>query len=227
MLAKMQLTRIPIHFVISKWDLLSYEFEFEEVRELLLKFPPFKNLIETRNSLGSPVRLIPVSAVGNNFAVLQPNGEMKKRGKTPKPFQVEMPLACIVPDLMELIRDELLKNRQEEENRVVEIKPNLNFWDRAQQITGNSVRLTKQLLPVNLRFTDDMIESFIKYVEKGVTEKIEDAAQRSAELRQDRDAALKLIEDKEDALYHTDQCFLRIRSVLEYAFPKSKLKLGE
>ena len=225
MLAKMQFTNVPIHFVISKWDLLSNEFDLEQVRELLFEFDHFRNLVETRNSLGSIVRLIPVSAVGNDFAIPQPNGEMQKKGKAPKPFQVEMPLACVVPDIMEVIRNELLKKKQEEEERVVEIKPNLNFLDRIKMVTADSLRMTKLLLPVNLKFTDDMIESLSNYTESGVTTKIDNAAQRSEELRQDRDAALQLIESEEHALNHTMQCFRNIRRVLEYTFPKSKLEL--
>jgi hypothetical protein len=46
--------------------------------------------------------LIPVTSVGEGFAKRGAFGEMQKiLGKIPRPFQVEVPLACVLPDLIQ------------------------------------------------------------------------------------------------------------------------------
>ncbi|MFM7600988.1 MAG: hypothetical protein ACKO7R_07305, partial [Pseudanabaena sp.] len=87
----------PVHFVISKWDIVEQHYSLDQIRDQLLQIDEFKNLVKFRNQSGSPVRLIPVSAVGRCFAIAKPDGSMEKTGEFPKPFQVEVPLACILP----------------------------------------------------------------------------------------------------------------------------------
>jgi len=139
MLMKMQTSRAPIHFVISKWDLLDGEFTLEQVLDRLLELDSFRNLVKQRNQANSPVRLIPVSSVGKGFAVPQRDGSMQKTGKTPRPFQVEMPLACVVPDMMESKLKQLLKQKEEDAARVVEVKPNINWWEGVSRGWGSII----------------------------------------------------------------------------------------
>ncbi|MGD1700472.1 hypothetical protein [Dapis sp. BLCC M229] len=92
----------PVHFIISKWDLLveCRCDDLSEVRKRLLeKVPDFKNVVHSRVKAGCPVRLIPVSSIGMDFATLQPDGSMKKKpGAIPKPFQLEIPIAYVLID---------------------------------------------------------------------------------------------------------------------------------
>ncbi|NES86817.1 MAG: GTPase domain-containing protein [Moorea sp. SIO2B7] len=90
----------PVHFIISKWDLLDSRYKLSELRERLLeKVPEFKAVVQNRVNAGCPVRLIPVSSIGSDFATLQPDGSMKKNpGEIPKPFQLEIPIACVLID---------------------------------------------------------------------------------------------------------------------------------
>ncbi|WP_246476979.1 hypothetical protein [Actinokineospora xionganensis] len=74
--------RTPIAFVITKWDLLDglhpdENTRLEMVRELLMGVDGFRDLV-TIQSTRRIVRLLPVSAVGHDFAVLQGN-EVHKR----------------------------------------------------------------------------------------------------------------------------------------------------
>lgn len=90
---------IPIQFIISKWDLLEDKFTLNQVVEQLMKISEFHNVVEQRKSAGCPLRLIPISSVGRDFVSMQSDGSMKKNlAVIPKPFQVEIPLFCILID---------------------------------------------------------------------------------------------------------------------------------
>ncbi|MGD1700474.1 hypothetical protein [Dapis sp. BLCC M229] len=99
----MSYCQAPIQFVISKWDLLENDnFGLKEISDRLLEIPEFKELVVNRNQEGSPVRLIPVSSIGSGFATPQPDGSMKKiAGSIPRPFHMEVPVSCVIPDLLE------------------------------------------------------------------------------------------------------------------------------
>ncbi|MEU3256008.1 hypothetical protein [Streptomyces sp. NPDC006997] len=99
----------PIHFVITKWDLLEGHYSLKQVRELLLKHPDFRALAMGRqnwSAAGMPVppgriRLIPISSVGRNFAVLGADGAMHKRANArPHPLNVDVGFAAVLPDLL-------------------------------------------------------------------------------------------------------------------------------
>jgi hypothetical protein len=90
----------PVHFIISKWDLLENSYSLKEVRDCLLdKVREFKNVVNSRKQARCPVRLIPISSVGEGFAILKPNGQMEKiPGKIPVPLNLEVPLAFALTD---------------------------------------------------------------------------------------------------------------------------------
>ncbi|MDZ8184162.1 MAG: hypothetical protein RMX96_04770 [Nostoc sp. ChiSLP02] len=94
---------IPVHFIITKWDLLEGSYSLADVKNRLLdKVPEFHNVVENRIKVGCPVRLIPVSSLGKGFAVLQSNGQMKKvSANPPHPINVEFPLAFALTDKLQ------------------------------------------------------------------------------------------------------------------------------
>ena len=169
MLNIMQRSTKPIHFVISKWDVVAEQYSFEEIRNRLLKIDEFKNIVKLRNQAGTPVRLIPVSSVGRGFAELQPDGSMAKTGMMPKPFQVEMPLACILPDMIKKTLEEIITKKKEEIIQPVEVKPNLSFWDKLGQFIGGglkaSVGIIQQFLPKKYQFAEDILENLIDFID--------------------------------------------------------------
>ena len=98
----------PIHFMVTKWDLVEQDFTLAQVRQRLMQAPTFANLIgsrapaRTRRFPVPPgrIRLIPVSAVGRGFAMLDARGNVHKRaGAKPVPMNVEVPLISVLPDL--------------------------------------------------------------------------------------------------------------------------------
>ena len=226
MLTVMQRSVKPVHFVISKWDVLDGEYSLKEIRDRLLQIDEFKNLVNLRNQEGSPIRLIPVSAVGKGFAKLQPDGSMvKSLTSLPHPFQVEVPLACVLPDMIQVHLEELIQKRQQELNTPLEIKPNLSFWDRLGQIFGSGLRTVREFLPRKYQFADEILENLVRFAEEPAQQKQEAAARRTEELRREQVASLKAVEDEETALTHVVNCFLSIKNQLDSKFPESNLKL--
>jgi hypothetical protein len=91
----------PVHFVITKWDLLEGRYSLTYIRKMLMEDArfDFKAIVEQRSKLDIPMRLIPVSALGSGFAKLDEEGRMTKIANTAvKPFQVEIPIACVLID---------------------------------------------------------------------------------------------------------------------------------
>lgn len=98
----------PIHFVLTKWDLVEKHFTLTSVKQRLLRETPFHDLVESRKPARTRgfkvppgrIRLIPVSAVGPDFATLDHKGNVHKVAQAnPRPVQVELPLVAVLPDL--------------------------------------------------------------------------------------------------------------------------------
>lgn len=112
MIAPMMRVFCPVTFVITKWDLLSDVHPDENtrlgiVRNVLMSNPGFRDLVHT-HSTRRVVRLVPVSAVGTNFATLDGGGTVTKlpNGKV-DPTNVDVPLSAVVPDVFEQIERSL------------------------------------------------------------------------------------------------------------------------
>jgi predicted GTPase len=64
-------SKAPIHFVITKWDVLQPHYPFEAIRKQLLAYRDFHDVVVTASRTQRIVRLIPVSAVGLGSFELQ------------------------------------------------------------------------------------------------------------------------------------------------------------
>lgn len=97
----------PVHFIITKWDLLQKHYTLDAVRIRLMKESPrFRDFIHVQRTI-APLRLIPVSAVGPYFAQVQPDGKVKKVNPRIEPYNVEMPLVSILFDQLDLAAEKL------------------------------------------------------------------------------------------------------------------------
>ena len=116
MIGLMMSAECPITFVITKWDLLQ-DIESDEearlhfARKHLLHNRGFRDLVSVHASRRT-VRLVPVSAVGPDFAVLSDEGVVTKRpdGQL-QPHNADAPLAAVVPDAWEQVEQSV--NQQE------------------------------------------------------------------------------------------------------------------
>lgn len=99
--------RAPMAFVISKWDLLDQlhpdeNVRLEIVRNLLMGVEGFRDLVRV-HSARRVIRLIPVTAVGHDFAMLDDGQVLKKPHGNFEPINVEAVLSAVVPDILRQI----------------------------------------------------------------------------------------------------------------------------
>jgi len=197
---------IPVHFIITKWDLLEKKFSLREAQECLLQFENFKDIVEQRRQQKMPTRLIPISAVGSDFAELDANGEMQKnRNKIPKPFQIEMSLAFTLNDKFQALLNETQINRI--------MKP----W------------LPKKLKIEFFRFLADAIDRVVPTTVKTlligtVLELIKGRVDKTLEeLEREKDAAFEAVKNKQTAIDSVLKSFNYLCATLETNFPESDL----
>jgi hypothetical protein len=114
MVQLMARARCAIYLVISKWDLVHGFGEparaddrarLDAVAKALMTVDHIGDLVRSRNM----VRLIPVSSVGPAFAAVdESTGRVSKLPDgTFAPFNVEAPIAAIVPDLFTRVRESM------------------------------------------------------------------------------------------------------------------------
>lgn len=109
---ELQSATCPIHLVITKWDLVRGFGEAPDaedndrlglVAQALMAHEHISSLVSyPANRI---VRLIPVSAVGNNFVEVDLNGKVVKRpdGRV-RATNVEVPLCAVLPDLFRQVQ---------------------------------------------------------------------------------------------------------------------------
>jgi hypothetical protein len=107
MINSMLAARTPIAFVITKWDLLDELHEDENtrlqiVRNVLMGVDGFADLVRI-HSARRIIRLIPVTAVGHDFAMLCEGTVCKKPDGEFQPAHVDVPLSAVVPDVLQQI----------------------------------------------------------------------------------------------------------------------------
>src|SRR2546423_1078062 len=107
MINAMMSARTPIAVVISKWELLDELHPDENtrlhiVRTMLMGIEGFRDLV-TVHSARRVIRLIPVTAVGHDFAVLDGGQVRKKPAGHFEPSNVDVVLSTVVPDILRQI----------------------------------------------------------------------------------------------------------------------------
>ncbi|SHN53130.1 hypothetical protein SAMN05660350_00463 [Geodermatophilus obscurus] len=103
-----QQSRCPLHFAITKWDLLHGRYTLEQLRDRLLAEDNFADLIAAKaQDTPATIRLLPVSAVGYGFADSDATGGMHKTGQALRPVNVELPLLSVLPDFLQYAHTEI------------------------------------------------------------------------------------------------------------------------
>jgi hypothetical protein len=90
----------PIHFIITKWDVVKTKMNLEEARGYLMENRNFCEIASQICKLERPVHVIPVSAVGDGFAEWDAEtNKMKKRpGATAQPYNLDVAMAFAISD---------------------------------------------------------------------------------------------------------------------------------
>lgn len=97
----------PIAFVITKWDLLDDVHPDENtrlhiVRTLLMGVDGFRDLVRVQGAR-RVIRLVPVTAVGHDFAVLDGGAVRKRPDGRFRPALVDVPLSAVIPDVLQQV----------------------------------------------------------------------------------------------------------------------------
>lgn len=216
----------PVHIVISKWDLLEGHFTLEEIRKKLLRDDLFLNLVRTKSRLRTPLRLIPVSSVGTGFAVREADGVMRKvPGATPRPFQVEMPFALVLPDKIKTEIERIVREKNALNKVPAPLPANLTLWDKVGRVFGGVVRTVREYLPDKLQYTEKLLQKIAERAERGASLKEGDARRIAEQRRRELQASLANVNDEESALEHAVDSFLELERKLQFSFPASYLDL--
>lgn len=204
----------PIHFLVTKWDVLNGSFELPKAIELLRRYTPFTDLVEKRSTLGRATRIIPVSAVGYNFATMDSNGLMvkSKNGKA-TPIYVDIPISFLLFDLIQ----EAKKN--------IEIEKKNNLSARIAYAvfgSGKNISLIASKIIDFLPIPESA--SFVKNALKSGVEVVADWAQeRREKMIENYGAALLDVKSVKEATLIIEQFHEMERYYLLRTFPESEL----
>lgn len=146
----------PVHFVITKWDLIAGYAGTEAdslaaVQEALSGIEEFAHLVGNvamaGNEYAPAVRLLPVSSVGPDYATLEPDGRMRKHpGALPHPQYVEVPFLAILPDIFSSILGRLDEATRRQLIREIQRSTALTTAERIKWLSGTlSARLSKAI----------------------------------------------------------------------------------
>ena len=220
--------KVPIQFVISKWDLLEEKFSLKQINERLLKIPMFEEFIRHRNEKGYPVRLIPVSSVGSGFVIPKNGGMEKIPGAIPCPFQVEIPVSCIVPDRLK--QDIMLNAKKEESitNQNIEKTGIFHKFLKSTLIASPIIDIAIEVIisttmKSSHEFSKVIANKFDDLVFAGVKKIVESKEKKLDELRKERDKFLKEVKDEKTALEGAVVSFLSIEEKFSLDFPDSEI----
>jgi hypothetical protein len=206
----------PIHFVLTKWDLVR---DFGEPADadddtrlkIVLQALAAVTSIEALASQHRGrriVRLIPVSAVGRHFAEILPSGKVVKRPNGAlRPTNVEVPLSAVVPDLFRQVEaslDQSVRDEIRDQLRShVRLTPAAFVAALAKLIgvpAGVVIRTTLQTT-IGRGYGDEIADAFIDWIGKPfdeqstAIERARDEAERQAAiLRHVRTEVLKEFE---------------------------------
>lgn len=233
MLAMVGSSTCPVHFLLTKWDLVRDVGEdipgdpnscLARVRSALHEHPAIGAMIRSGVPGGRRVRLIPVSAVGPNFAELTDEGEVVKvAGAVAEPTNLDIPLSAIVPDYFsQLERDLTASDKATIRKSAV---------SRGGTPTRQAVELTLKALSVATRTTinsalrlsvgsvaaEAVAELFFDYVAKGTgrAEKADDTDDADSEEARRQELRAQVLEEFTKAIW-----------LFENDLPASKLGHG-
>lgn len=226
MLGALRQARCPVHFIITKWDLfdavetlrgLDENARLAAVRKELLAQAAIYNLVERRRRERRMVRLIPVSAIGRQFATVDENGHMVKRpdGRL-HPVNVEMPLCAVIPDLFAQIAADLAESVR---RRIAAQSREMARLSPAQAASavgrflarpaGLALRVAADLAVGRNAFSDRIADMFLDWVGRpfeakmeGVDAAVRDAHRRADEMRRAQYAVLEEFRDMMVVLRH-------------------------
>lgn len=209
----------PVHFVITKWDLLAGRHTLAEVNEKLIasSYSGFRHLIENRTETGrgghprGTVRLIPVSSVGD-FVTEDEAGVVKKiTGRQPVQLNVEIPIIAAVADICRLALAQIRSDIKSLANGTEVRGAGHQLLEGSRQMAGglpDDVRVGLTGVSVSLR----QVASFAITAGVEITSKLSSPARRLGRMlrrqyRRVRARGLDGVTNNETALFYVSRVF--------------------
>lgn len=210
---------VPLHIIVTKWDVLEVaNTSLETVRNALMEVDEIRNLIEARKRRGVPVRIIPVSGVGRDFARLTQDGQMKKLpGKLPHPFQVEMALACAITDAVRRAVEDARKRYERETKRPIVVEE--PWWAWIVRIAASITHTIENLVPKKYQTAARVLGRLATILDQ----RAGDPEAKWRELAAQKEGSLAAIKDQETAFEYVLTCFADLDFQLMSSFPESVL----
>ena len=207
--------------------MLKNDFDLKEISDRLLEISIFEELVCERNKKGYPVRLLPVSSVGNGFVTSKSDGGMEKiPGAIPRPFQVEVPVSCVIPDRL---KQDIIANAKKEEkiaNQDISGTGIVHKFLKSILFASPAIDIAVDLV-VSTQVTDELgkviANKFDDLVFSGIRKIVESNDKKLAELQEAKESSLKEVKDETTALKSAVESFLYIEEKLTRDFPDSEM----
>lgn len=196
---------IPLHyFVITKWDVLRKEnIGLSEVEDHLMDFYPFFNLVKSNEDRNHFVRIIPVSALGDSYVDRVEGNKMQKlAGGFLSPYNVEVPIACIIPDL--IVKTNVWNPNKSYSRFMGQIKYLL--FDIIPDFIPNDYGLSKKFIRSVSAYVKEQLDNAKEDTEGSFEPQRRSTAQKKKSLKE----AIKFIRNDKTALQYIIKCFLDI-----------------
>lgn len=213
----------PAQFIITKWDVLAnHGYSMQQVIEYLMTIPRFRTYVEGCRVRRVPVRLVPVSSVGMNYAQLNANGLMEPIGEL-SPHFTEMPLACVLLDQIEMRLQTIKREKERVDGVSIIVDPKWSFRDLFGKGTSQFIKIAHSLLPEKFQPGEMFIWKLYNTLEAPYDNKVRDSLALTRQLQEENEASLKALKDKEAAVHHVWTRMSYLRNLLEREYPESVL----
>ncbi len=207
----------PVHFAVSKWDVVDGRYSLWDIRRALMRHERFKLIVNQRRERGVPIRLIPMSAIGSGFAEIDDEGVMVKRrdAMAPSPYQVEMSIACTLIDAFQAAAKQL-----DERERQILLNPR-RFMNVPYSVGRSAIWALKHVaraVPGQSQF--DIGTVALTALLTALDEKL---AERGENLKEEIEGALAQVESESAAVDTVILKTLLLLKTLDAKFPCSNL----
>jgi hypothetical protein len=183
----------PIHFIVTKWDVVrgfgeppdaGEDERLRLVRDALVDGAQIDALAHGAGRARRIVRLIPVSAVGTDFVRLDADGNSVKQPRAAlRPANLELPLSAVIPDLFRQAEAALDRSVRDEITTRVRsrLRPtaaeSLTAVARLLAVPAGVIAGTTLHLSVGRGYSDEVVGMFLDWLGRPLADRSEAVAQ--------------------------------------------------
>jgi hypothetical protein len=194
----------PIHFLITKSDLFDFEVQtLDKITGVLLRHANLQNVVEQLCDRGI-VHIVPVSAIGRNFATYAGGRMKRKPGARLEPFYVDLSIGLTLMDQIRVFRKFGSSNQRGPLKRLGLIRMMnrvvaelLKMKQRVTEINTDSVfSIFTAMIPINIEAVLAGYEKCLQQANARLSTTItglEEEIKRLTESIRDQDSALTAI----------------------------------